>query len=334
MTKAAIELFPPDSVMERSGLSGKALVHGKGSLAEKILFLHEYHCGKDAQQLLRLQQSDGHTQHEFTTMNGRRRGTATAERVGAPVVLTTTTDEAVYPDDETRFLSIWSDESAEQSRAIVVARAAGPTIPDRSDLPLWRLATSLIAWKSGDFETPPEWLQYVAEELPTTKVRVRRDWDRFLNLCSAIALCRGDWKPDRATNISFQDYCVAYRVLEPVVAATLRGVRTQEFNLAKAVASLNKRLQRPATVKEVAVELRYKESLVYKHMPGAVKAGLVEYEAGTRETNLKRVLANENEVGRFLPAPRLVLKENPEIGKEVRYVDPFTGEWKTLKAED
>jgi hypothetical protein len=28
----------------------------------------------------------------------------------------------------------------------------------------------------------------------------------------------------------------------------------------------------------------------------------------------------------FLPKPAVVLKNNPEIGKEIEYVDPFSGE--------
>src|SRR5437879_13546642 len=53
VVKNTILLFPPECVIERAGLSGKALVHGAGSLANKILFINEYRCGKDAKQLLR-----------------------------------------------------------------------------------------------------------------------------------------------------------------------------------------------------------------------------------------------------------------------------------------
>src|SRR5262245_47282334 len=54
LVRASLRLFPRDCVEERAGLSAKALAHGKGSLAGKILFIHEYRCGKEAQQQLRL----------------------------------------------------------------------------------------------------------------------------------------------------------------------------------------------------------------------------------------------------------------------------------------
>ena len=120
----------------------------------------------------------------------RGRGTRVAQRVGIPVVITTTTDDVVFEDDETRFLSCWTDTSPEQSLAIMKARAKGPKVIDRSDILAWQAAMSALKCKKGDFEHPPKWLQYVAKHLPLDNPRVRRDWDRFLTFCSAVALCR------------------------------------------------------------------------------------------------------------------------------------------------
>jgi hypothetical protein len=327
LVKSPIKLFPTDCVMERSGLSGKALAHGEGSLAGKILFIHEYRCGKDAQLLLRLIQSDGLVKHEFATVRGADRGTRVAERVGMPVVLSTTTQTKVFEDDETRFLSLWADESPQQNLAIVVARAERLKVNDYSDLPMWQMATSLLACKEGDFEKPPSWLRWVAERLPLGKVRVRRDWDRFLSFCSAIALCRAGRQLDRPVDLTFADYCVAYQIFEPVFAATLRGVRTQEVDLGRAVAKLNKRLRRAATVREIADTLKWKESLVYKYLPRAMSKRLVKYEPGpAKEANVKRVVAVDDVVEGFLPRPSSVLRNNSDIGRSVEYIDPFTGE--------
>jgi hypothetical protein len=69
--KSSVQLFPSECVVERAGLSPKALAHGEGSLAGKILFINEYRCGKDSQLLLRLIQSDGDVKHEYTTLRDR-----------------------------------------------------------------------------------------------------------------------------------------------------------------------------------------------------------------------------------------------------------------------
>jgi hypothetical protein len=85
------------------------------------------------------------------------------------------------------------------------------------------------------------------------------------------------------------------------------------------------KLRRAATVQEVADVLGWKESLVYKRVKGGVQRRVLEYEPGTRERNVKGLLARLDTTG-FLPKPAVVLRENPGIGKNVEYVDPFTGE--------
>lgn len=331
VVKNTILLFPPECVIERAGLSGKALAHGAGSLANKILFINEYRCGKDAQQLLRLLQTEGHIRHEFTTVRGARRGTEIAERFGTPTVLTTTTDDKVFADDETRFLSVWVDESPSQTLAILKAKATGPRKISYRDLRVWRTALSLIVCKEGDFDHPPAWLEYVAERVPLNKVRVRRDWDRFLSFCKAVALCRAATRTSDAVDITFADYCVAYRILEPALAATLHSLPSQEFTVGRTVADLTKQRGRAVTVNEISTQLGWKSSLVYKHVKRAVKHRLIEYETGAREKNVKLLRANMDFSDGFLPTPASVFRSNPKIGSEVRYVDPFTGERRIMR---
>jgi hypothetical protein len=329
LVKTTLRLFPANCIVDRAGLSPKALAHGKVSLKHKILFINEYRSAKDAQLLLRLVQSEGRIEHEFATVRGTARGTKTAKRIGMPVVLSTTTDEKVFEDDETRFLSIFIDLSRAQSRAIVLARARGPRNPDCSDLPVWQRAMSLLVYKKGDFEHPPKWMEYVARKLPLDQVRVRRDWDRFLKFCSAVALWRSFGKK-QPIDIAFKDYCIAYRILDPVFASTLQSLRAQENVLGGAVARLHKQLRRAVTVHEISDELGWKESLVYKHLKSALRKHLVKYEDGTREHNVKRVLPIDSGVGRFLPNPRSVLKHHSELGDRVKYVDPLSGKWKAV----
>jgi len=192
LVKRSLLLFPPECIVERAGLSGKALAYGTSSLKNKILFINEYRCGKDAQLLLRLLQSEGRIRHESTSVRGSIRSTRTVERAGMPVVLTTTTDESVYEDDETRFLSLWVDESATQTLAILSAQACRKKVWVPRDLAVWRSAIALLHSNEYDFTDSPKWLQYVANELPATQIRVRRDWQRVLawERCTNVGAAR------------------------------------------------------------------------------------------------------------------------------------------------
>lgn len=131
-------------------------------------------------------------------------------------------------------------------------------------------------------------------------------------------------------DIEFEDYCQAYLIFEPVFASTLHGLPSQIVKLTKTVRRLHRHHKRAVTVHEVAEKLHWKESRVYKHIKNALKAGLIKYERGSREKNVKRLLPRHHATG-FLPHPRLVLRRNREIGRKVKYVDPFTGEWKRLE---
>lgn len=118
LAKAVLALVPTERVLTRSSFSNTALVYGSDDLAGKVLYLVEHRAGRDAQLFARLLQSEGALQHEVTT--GRK--TQVATRLGAPVFLSTTTDEKVYADDETRFLSLRADDSPALTRDIVRAQ--------------------------------------------------------------------------------------------------------------------------------------------------------------------------------------------------------------------
>jgi len=330
LMRSTVRLFPPVFVTERAGISKKALAFGKRSLKNTVLVINEYKCGKDAQLFIRLTQSGEDIAHEYTTISGRRRQTEVVKRTGTPVVLTTTTDEEIFPDDASRFLALHVDDSPKQNRAIVLARARKPRTVTLGDLPSWQAAMAKLKPKAGDFQHPPRFLADVAKRLPLNDVSVRRQWNRILSFLSAVALLRG-FESKQPVDIEFVDYCIVYRILEPILVATLKDSGAPEHTVANAVAKLNKKFERSATVHEIAKELSWKESRVYKHLKAAARRKLVKYEKGTRERNLRPVIARKEETERFLPSPRSVLRRNPEIGKKVKYVDPFTGKWKKVE---
>ena len=331
LIKNVVKLFPPELVVVRASLSKLAPVYGRDSLTGKIFYLLEYHGGRDAQYLLRLQQSEGDISREFTTVTGSRRGTEIAHRMGSPVVLTSTTATRVYADDETRFTSLFADESAEQTLAVV--RAAVHRRPKRKEpgLSVWREAIRLLI-KNPPVYVFPDWFETIAAKLPVQQVRVRRDWLRFLTLCKAIALSRRFMMPSKEREfITFADYCVAYRILNPAFSSTVHGVHEREIAIAECVNQIHRRLDRPVRVAEIAEQLGWKESLVYKFIKPAVDHCLVQYESSTWPKNLKRLLPVSGAQPGFLPSPRYIFEEHEEIGSLAKYVDPLTGKTKTLR---
>ena len=336
LMKAVIALFPPECVLTRASMSKMAPVHGSDELSGKILYLIEFRAAKDASYLTRLLQSEGQIDHEYTTIAGHERGTAVASRRGSPVVLTTTTRDRVFEDDETRFLSIRADDSAEQTEDFIVAHFnPSPTECVEEGLRVWHEAVRLLCKKIPRFRHP-EWFTFLAREIPSDEPRARRDAVRFLSLLKTVALCRshsdGRYRNSQTTiEIDLADYCVAHRILSRAFASTFAGVHPQVLELAKGVRRLHKELRRPVAVKELAHELGWDQALIYKYVKSADKQKLVQYEIGSRQFNQKRILPGLIARPGFLPDPKLIFQNCKEVGEEVRYVDPITGKSRVMR---
>jgi hypothetical protein len=336
LIKNVVKLFPPELLLVRASLSTKAPVHGQDSLKGKILYLLEHRGGKDAQYLLREQQSEGEIAHEYATVTGSRRGTEVARRTGAPVVLTSTTKTQIFADDETRFASVWVDESAEQTLAVLKAAVRSEVSHSEPRLSDWHAAIRLLV-RTPPVYAFPWWFEDIASKLPAQQIRVRRDWQRFLTFCRAIALCRrfieSHGAHRRRDLVTFSDYCIAYRLLNLAFSSTVHGVHEREISIAACVRKIHMRVDRPVSQTELAEELEWKRSLVYKFVKPAVVHGLVRYETGTWPQNVKRLVPIPGADPGFLPSPQSVFDGHEEIGPVATYVDPLTGKTRSYTAE-
>ena len=334
LVKAVLSLVPEQSVVTRSSFSNKALAHGATRLAEKVVYLAEHRGGKDAEFFRRLLQSEGALYHEATVVAGAKRETEVASRIGAPVFVSTTTDEKVYPDDETRFLSLRADESARQTRNVVRAQFSDERQEEPMHLEAWHEAFRILCKKVPTFRYP-SWFGCLAERIPASQSRARRDVPRFLGLLKAVALSRSFSDGRRNKNreqleISFADYCVAHRILADAFSSTYSGAHPASLQVAESVRELSGIHERPVTVKELAEAMGWKKQLTYKWLTDAVKHKLVVLVPGTREKNLKLYGPGASKPTRFLPNPQTLLMECAELDADVRYEDPLTGERKEL----
>jgi hypothetical protein len=336
LLKAAVSLFPPECVLTRASLSKMAPAHGSDDLGGMLLYIIEYRGAKDALYLTRLLQSEGQIDHEFATAIGRDRGTAVATRKGSPVVLTTTTRQRVFEDDETRFLSIQADDSSEQTQDVIAAHLSSSLKEQREeDLPVWHDAIRLLCRKIPSFRHPA-WFNILAKEIPPDEPRARRDVVRFLSLLKAVSLCRSHSdgrisESRKEVEINFADYCVAHRILSRAFTSTFAGEHPRTLELAKAVRKLNKSLGSSVSVKEIASNLGWDQALVYKYVKIAEKHHLVVYESGSRLHNQKLLIPGLISHPGFLPDPNLIFQSCEQVGNEVRYVDPLTGKEKVIR---
>jgi hypothetical protein len=112
----------------------------------------------------------------------------------------------------------------------------------------------------------------------------------------------------------------------------VHAINQNELAVQKTVSKLNKERGRAITAKEVREHLGWNRGVTYKYVRSAVKAGLIQYEGGTRERNVKRLLPVIGAAVAFLPSPKKVL-QNVKIADSGDYIDPFTGMQKRIASK-
>jgi len=318
------KLLPPEWVIKRVSFSRKAFAYGKELLDGKVLYVAEYRGGAEAQHLLRILQSEGELSHEYT-VGGK---TEVVQRLGSPVVLTTTTDETIFEDDSTRFLAIRVSEAPNKILAVLKNAIGRRAQLEEPPVEVWQNAFRLLQERVDESSRFPGWLDFVAEQLPREQVRVQRDWKRFLALLQAAALCRP--QNGSAMKVTLGDYCVTYRIVNAAFTATTHAVSENEIAIQRVVKRLASETRQAVMIGTVRKELSWTKGMVYKYAHLAAKHGLVEFEPGTREKNIKHLLPTDDAVGNFLPNPKKVLEHIGRGGGKTEYVDPLTGEIERL----
>jgi hypothetical protein len=182
-------LMPPEMVYKKTGFSAKALFRTQMSLKGSILYIQEIKGSEGAEFSIRTLQSDHVLRWEATEKqpDGSLKNVE-YEVEGPTVIVQTTTRNHLHPENETRVVPIYLDESAEQTERInneAKRRAAGKgsiTPEEAAELcEPWHDAIRLL--ESAEVVIP------FAEdiEVPKEPVRLRRDVPRFINLIRLVA---------------------------------------------------------------------------------------------------------------------------------------------------
>ena len=125
LAQKVLDLFPPDAVREITSSSEKAWNYADDDFKHRIVYLQERNESAGPVHQARLLISEGRLIRTVTVSEG---GTKIAKRFvteGPIAAISTTTKDRLEIDDETRHISLWMDESPEQTRRILQKQSAG-----------------------------------------------------------------------------------------------------------------------------------------------------------------------------------------------------------------
>jgi len=230
-------------------------------------------------------------------------------------------------DDETRHLSIWADESKEQTAKILRAQFAdsSPLTPD--EIKVWHAVQRLLADRSTIPIQLPSWFESVAEKVWTGDVRIRRYFPAFIQACKTVSLIRsfrGEEQKPESIQVRFSDYAIAMLIFEDAFSKSLTLADEKSVELRDVISRISSRRGgRPVSARDVEKELGIPLHEAYELIRRAVDHKLIQRANAPQKGNRKLYLPAAARI-QFLPKPEDVFKM-ASVADRVKFVHPITG---------
>jgi hypothetical protein len=272
--------------------------------------------GPRAAYLVRTLLTEGHISHTAVDKKGGELGGRQIVKEGPTGLIVTTTKVHLHHENETRLVSITVTDSPQQTAAVLRALATGKGGGTADvDLADWHALQSWL--QGGERRVFIPYAQVLADLVPPTHVRLRRDFGVLLELIRAHALLhRGsrDHDPDGQIVATVKDYGAVHDLvhdriaegIEAVVPATIRET-------VQAVTELTGiETKTPTTVAAVAKRLGLDKSTTLRRVRAASRHGYLTNEE-TRRGRPARLV-----IGEPVPKNRDVLPTVEELEAAIR----------------
>ncbi len=193
--ESVLRFVPDDAVIVMTAMSERALVYMKDDFAHRTLVLYEAVALREEREktdsnqtayIVRSLLSEGQIRYPVA-VRGEDGNLVTRWIIkeGPTNLIVTTTAISLHGENETRMLSLPTNDSEEQTRAVLrsIAAASSPA----GDLDEWHALFGWLKSGAGHDVTVP-YAGYLAENIPAVAVRLRRDFRSLLRLIQAHAI--------------------------------------------------------------------------------------------------------------------------------------------------
>ena len=186
-----LAFIPPEDVISFTTLSEKALLYMPDDFAHKILCMGEA-SGPGEQDfqdyLLRELMSEGKLRYPVPQKVGNDIVTITIVKDGPVTFLVTTTRASLNAENETRMLSMETDDSEAQTEAVMekIAELEGEGSVEAIGYAIWHDYQRWLA--AGERRVVIPWAQSLRKLIKAKAVRLRRDFGQLLRAIQAHAL--------------------------------------------------------------------------------------------------------------------------------------------------
>jgi len=324
-----LSLTPRSAVAEITSASDKAWSYSGSDFRHRVVYVQEQNDASGTIESIRLLISEGKITRMVVTFEGGKRVTKKQVARGPVAAISTTTKNRLQIDDETRHVSIWVDESPEQTRRIAEAYTQTGALLSRKERRVWHTVHRLLEKKIGTTVTFPSWFEEIPRRLFVDDLRVRRYYPAFVEACRTVCLIRS-FQPDRKLSkhgelvVDFADLAITALIFDSVFVESLHLGKGAGEATRRIVEEIAARKKRPVEAKDIMSELKISKDKAYSKLRYAAKAGVIRQVNEPQRSNRKSYLFNPRP--HFVPDPRKLFRKLKDLGETVRFVHPLTGE--------
>jgi hypothetical protein len=224
--EAVLRFVPKEAVISMTAMSERALIYMDEEFAHRTMVLFEAVALREQREktesnltayFVRSLLSEGRISYPVTVRSEGGWTTKTITKDGPTNIVLTTTSISLHGENETRMLSLPTDDTADQTRAILLELASERT--ETVDFTAWH---DLQHWLAGaEHRVVIPYARRLAESIPPVAVRLRRDFRAILSLIRTHAIlhqCTRD-RDDRARIIATAgDYLQIRELVADLVA--------------------------------------------------------------------------------------------------------------------
>lgn len=279
LVKQTLQFFPESAYYELSAMSEKVLAYSTEPVSHRFIVVYEAAgmAGETATYLMRSLISEGRIRYETAEATKDGVHSRLINREGPTGLVTTTTRISLHPENETRMLSLTIADTQEQTRSVFLALAASEN-REAPDLNKW---LSLQKWlEYADHNVIIPFAKPLASILPTTATRLRRDFQKVLDLIRVHTILHQAQRARDGKNrivATVDDYSAVRELIEELLAEGVHAsVPDTVRETVEAVRKLSRKDLQELTELEIANELQLDKSTASRRIRDAIARGFLE----------------------------------------------------------